>query len=364
MLDFTSALYLGLRHGSESLQPWDRLTLGVPAALQAPPAAVAVARDLASLQGCEASTLGPSTLHLFWDLLGLIAREPVAVLVDDGSYPIARWGVERAAARGVPVRSFGHHDVKALREGVRLACGRGLRPVVVTDGVCPACGRVAPLAGYLETARAERGLLIVDDTQALGVLGQAPGPQAPYGIGGGGSLRFLGVSGPSVLLVASLAKGFGAPLASLSGSRALVQRFEALSETRVHCSPPSVAALHAALAALALNRTEGDARRAQLLANVRRFRAALAPSGLRPTSGLFPVQTLADLGRERAAALHEALLRAGVRTVLHRSPGPGRAGLSFVLTALHTAEEVARAARTLLGVARREAMPVAVAEEH
>jgi len=39
VLDFTSALYLGLRHPSGSLRPWARFTLGVPAALAAPPEA-------------------------------------------------------------------------------------------------------------------------------------------------------------------------------------------------------------------------------------------------------------------------------------------------------------------------------------
>ena len=71
MLDFTSALYLGLRHPLGSSRPWAALSLGRPAALQPPPGAGALARELAALQGCEAATLLPSTLHLFWDLFGL-----------------------------------------------------------------------------------------------------------------------------------------------------------------------------------------------------------------------------------------------------------------------------------------------------
>ena len=81
MLDFTSALYLGLRHPSASLPPWDALTIGRPAALAEPPDAEAVAAEIASLQGCEAATLLPSTLHLFWDLFRVLddgqVRRPV-----------------------------------------------------------------------------------------------------------------------------------------------------------------------------------------------------------------------------------------------------------------------------------------------
>ena len=57
MLDFTSALYLGLRHPSGSLGDWESLTLGRPSALREPPDAEAVAADLARLQGCEAGAL-------------------------------------------------------------------------------------------------------------------------------------------------------------------------------------------------------------------------------------------------------------------------------------------------------------------
>src|SRR5262245_51588111 len=119
MLDFTSALYLGMRHGSRSLEPWDQLTTGRPAALVSPPGARQVSQALAVLQGCESGTLATSTLHLFWDLFGMLAGERVAIYPDAGIYPISQWGVERAAARGAPVRKFPHHDAEALRDQLK-----------------------------------------------------------------------------------------------------------------------------------------------------------------------------------------------------------------------------------------------------
>jgi hypothetical protein len=254
MLDFTSALYLGLRHASWSLRPWAQLTTGAPAALVAPPGARAVADALAALQGCQRGTLAPSTLHLFWDLFGMLPNHGVAIYISGGTYPIARWGVERAAARGVPVRSFPHHDAAALWRQLQRDASRQLRPVVVADGLCPDCGAPAPVAAYLENVRAFGGLLILDDTQALGVLGSAPKPDAPYGHDGGGSLPWSGVGGPDVLVGSSLAKGFGVPVAVLAGSETMIGRFKATSETRVHCSPPSLAVIHAAEGALEVNR--------------------------------------------------------------------------------------------------------------
>lgn len=345
VLDFSSALYLGLRHGSDSLRPWESLTTGAPAALEPPPGAEGVARTLAALQGCERATLAPSTLHLFWDLFGLLAAGGMEVHVDAGVYPIARWGIERARARGAPVRAFRHHDPDSLRRGLRRAGKR--RPVVVSDGLCPGCGGPAPLEGYLEAVRRHGGLLVVDDTQALGILGAGPGRGAPYGSGGGGSLRWHGAEGPEVLVVASLAKGLGVPAAVLAGSAAAVAAFEARSETRVHCSPPSAAALRAAERALEVNRRAGDALRLRLARGVRRFRERLRGAALRASGGLFPVQTLGSVPGLDAAELHERLLRAGVRTVLHRGRPGGEARIGFLLTAAHSPADIDHATAVL-----------------
>ncbi len=348
MLDFTSSLYLGMTHGSATLAPFDRLTLGVPAALGEAPGTAEVERRLAERQGCERATLATSTLHVAWDLFGLLSRRPAAIHVDAGAYPILRWGVERAAARGVRARSFGHHDGGALLASLDAVGPGGPPPVIVTDGLCPACGKIAPLAAYLDTARARGGLLVVDDTQALGVLGSHPAPGAPYGSGGGGSLCALGVGGPDVLVVASLAKGYGAPLAALSGPREAVERFEREGETRAHCSPPSVAAVRAAGRALDEDDARGDALRARLATNVRRFQQRLGEGGLRTDGGLFPVQSL-PVGPD-ALGVRAALARRGIRTFLHEPRCRAGARVGFVLRADHEPRDVDHAARAVIEV--------------
>ena len=182
-------------------------------------------------------------------------------MCDAGLYPIARWGAERASSLGMPVHTFAHHDAGALEQAIgRLALAQR-RPIVVTDGFCPTCGAPAPLRAYAELARRAGGWLVLDDTQALGILGEGPTKSNPYGIGGGGSLRWHDVFGPHIIVGSSLAKGFGAPLAALCGSRALIDCFRDNSEARIHCSPPSVVTINEAGQALRLNRRHGEALR-------------------------------------------------------------------------------------------------------
>ncbi len=114
MLDFTSVLYLGFRHAHSTLRPWAQLTTGRPAALEPAPEAERVAQDLARLLRCERAVLAPSTLHLYWDLFDVLARDRIAIYADAGAYPIARWGIERAAAKGVRTATFQMHDPAVL----------------------------------------------------------------------------------------------------------------------------------------------------------------------------------------------------------------------------------------------------------
>jgi len=359
VIDLTSSLYLGLKHDSARVPAWERLTTGVPAALAMAPAAGIVARELADLIGAEAATLAPSTLHAFWDLFGTMgARE---IHVDAGTYPIAWWGAERARCSGAVVRQFRHHDPAALRQAVAAqrrgqspAAARGGGPVVLADGFCPGCGRVAPIEDYLAIAASAGGTVVVDDTQALGVLG-TPASGHPYGCGGGGIVRWSRLSSPRLVVVASLAKGFGVPVAVVAGGGAAVQQYLARSETRVHCSPPSNAHLHSAIGALRINASRGDALRSHLAALVSQFRAGLGTLGVPLTPGLFPVQSTGAGARLDVQVLYRRLAGLGIRAVLNRP----RCRPGITLTCIFTAEhrqadvtQVVRAVEIALGARR------------
>jgi 8-amino-7-oxononanoate synthase len=342
MLDFTSALYLGIRHSHRTLRPWAQLTTGRPAALEPAPEAVGVAQDLTQLLRCERAVLAPSTLHLYWDLFAVLANERIAIYVDGGTYPIARWGIERAAAKGTRTAMFRMHDPAALESLLHRDRRMESRPVVVTDGVCTTTGLTAPLLDYLNLVRERSGYLVIDDTQGLGILGKDPAQDAPYGRGGAGTPAWHGVEGPELILGSSLAKAFGAPLAVLAGNARLIAKFEKRSATRVHSSPPSLVAIGAAQRALAINDERGDGLRSQLAKLVRYFRDGLRQIGLSASGGLFPVQTLRTNPRVDPEQLYRRLLGFGVRAVLRSALNMFGAAVSFLITVLHARSDICR----------------------
>ena len=181
MLDFTSALYLGFRHAHNTLRPWAQLTTGRPAALEpAPEARACSTRPGAAACVCERAVLAPSTLHLYWDLFDLLATRPHRDLRRRGDLSDRPLGHRAGGREGRPDGDvFRTHDPAALEYLLHRDRWVGLRPVVVTDGLCPTTGRTAPLPDYLRLVRERDGYLVVDDTQALGILGQAPAQRCP-----------------------------------------------------------------------------------------------------------------------------------------------------------------------------------------
>lgn len=350
VLDFTSSLYLGLQHPSARLTAWRSLTTGVPAALAPAAGTRRLEARVAALYGCEGVSLAPSTLHLVWDVFGQLEAAGTALYVDAGAYATLRWGAERAAGRGVPVRVFPHHDDAALARLV-AADAAGRAPVVACDGLCSRCGRCAPLAGFLSAVAPRAGRVVIDDTQAVGLLGEDPSGTPPYGSGGRGTPRHLGVSDPALLSLASFAKGFGAPVAALLGSLDAVAAYERHSGCRVHSSPPSVAALRALSRALRVNARAGDQLRARLADRIERFKANVLARNLTASASQFPVQPVNGRGLDPVGA-HRALLDAGVRTVLRAGlRGPE---LCFVVTARHARHDLDRAVEALASTQHRQ----------
>ncbi len=350
-MDFTSALYLGFTHDSGSLR-WDQLTTGVPAALRRPPQAAEPELGFAALVGCEQAVAQTSTLHAAWDLFGESCPRRVALLYDDAAYPVLRWGLERAAHRGLPVVGFAHHDPEALARALS-DLPVGTRPWVVTDGFCPGCSQIAPLREYTRLAAARGGRVIIDDTQALGLVGSDPARARPFGAGGGGSLRRLGLADPAIVVLASLAKAFGVPLAMVAGTAAFIDRFVERSETLIHCSPPSIAHLTAASQALRRNATEGEQLRARLARRVRFFRRVMRASGVKMRGGLFPLQRLPVGSPREGLRVQQALAAHGVRAVVERVRCRPQVAITFVITVRHDDGQLRRAAAVLAAVLRR-----------
>lgn len=319
-LDFSSSLYLGMRHLPQELPAWKSLTTGSPAILNEPALNKQLAQQLAVLQGMEAGVLVPSTLHGLFDFFSAVDRKSV-LFIDEQVYPLMDWASRIATGRGIRVIPFPAQQVNRLATLIYMHVLPGQVPFILCDGWNPTTGLAAPLRKYLELLRPWRGYLFVDDTQALGILGAQPNDRQPLGFGGGGTLAWMGITSPSVISICSLAKGLGAPLAVMSGAKSFILPFEQKSLSRIHCSQVSNPIAGAAWRALQINQREGDQRRAQLISLIHTFQATVQRAGFQLKGGIFPVQTLELPSTEQALALYKHLQQYGIKALLLRGEG-------------------------------------------
>jgi 8-amino-7-oxononanoate synthase len=330
MIDFSSALYLEMNHSRLEIPDWQQLTTGVPASVFEAPLNDIVSRWVARMQGLEQGLTAPSTLHLYTDLYEVLSHRPVAIFMDEYVYPVSGYGIEKMMVKGIPVHPYRHLDARHLGELIESHCAKNIIPVILTDGWCPQCGKPAPLKELAALLETFGGYVVMDDTQAFGLLGQ----------GGGGMLRWSEAPVANMISITSLAKSFGVPMAVISGPREFITGLKQHSRIRDHSSPASMADLCAAIHAFDLNFSDGDRRRNRLFANVLFFQQRLAGAGVRVKGGLFPVQHLAGLPRDAALQLHRSLLRDKIRTVLTKGHHSDAPQLSMLFRAGHSQQEI------------------------
>jgi 8-amino-7-oxononanoate synthase len=366
IVSFVSPSYLGLeRHPAVMEAVTDAVrrfgvTTATPRALLRDPVTRALENALARYVRRPAALVFPSARHAAFDVLPALAGSKGAVFVDERAYPTSVHGEREARRRGARVSMFAHNDVDALLFQLRRSPGPN---VIVVDGVYVAGGDVAPLEAYARAAEQHAGLVYMDDSHGLGVLGsrrptasgRAPGEaETPYGAGGGGLFRYVAPPGRRVVVAGTLTKAFGSPLAFVAAERPIIDWIADRSEAFTHDSPPSIANMAAALAALHVERRIGDRLRARLALRVAQFRngvRALNAGGTAPfalaSDGLFPIQTLRVVGAPGAFA--RGLARAGIVAAPQVNPPDVRRGavLRFFLTARHSPGDIERAVRAL-----------------
>lgn len=250
----------------------------------------------------------------------------------------------RDAARlsGRPAVEFESRDPESLRAQVAAEVRPGERPVVLTDGVFPVSGRVAPLAAYAGVLRDHAGaLLVVDDAHGFGVLGAA----------GRGSVEQQGLWGqPGVLVTGTASKALGGYGGLLPGSAAGVSGLQARSRLFAGSTPLPAPVAAATAVALRLAREE-PGRRDQLARNVREVRAGLRALGLPVEDWPTPIIPIVLSEGAAMQALHDRLREDGVIVpYLARYAGLGPHGaLRVAVCATHQPHHVAQ----LLAALRR-----------
>jgi 8-amino-7-oxononanoate synthase len=343
-LDFTSALFLGMRHDHRSLPGWTSLTTGVPAAWREPSTSRLLGSTIARAQGIESAFVARSALHALTDAMTVLPRAGDIVAIDEAVYPIAATASLIAKGRGVTVRRYPHHRPAAP------TANSTRRVIYVTDGWCQGCNRPAPLGQLQALAQRGNGIVVVDDSLACGVLGKRCDADS-FG-DGTGSPRWMGLDHDRLLWIASLAKGYGAALAVATGDTETIGKLTH-DGSRQYSSPPTSADLTAAAAAVR-DRHELGRRRKILHDHVTFVRDALASAGLTVIGLPFPLVGIMFASQAEALRWCARLQSARIHLLVQRPRCRRGALLTAVLRSEHSTRDIERLVATICRLTDRD----------
>lgn len=258
----------------------------------------------------------------------------------DAAAHYSLWDGARSVAK--PLHAFRHCEPESLAECLKRELRPGERPLVLTDGVFPISGEIAPVIGYRQVLdEYDGGWLVLDDAHATGVLG----------VHGRGTLQYAGLLGSSRVMVGhTLSKGIGGFGGVIPGSVDQINEIASHSQVPLGSSSPPLPIAAASAQALAL--ASDPTLRERLWCNVARARQGIRRLGWALADTPVPILCLGvrdgiDLARVKDALFQRDICVAHVR---HYSSTPGGGALRIAIFANHTFEQIDRLVGTLAAV--------------
>ena len=234
---------------------------------------------------------------------------------------------------------YANRDMGELERHLQDSAGARFR-LVVTDGVFSMDGYLAPLPEICELAERHDALVMVDDSHAVGFMGEH----------GRGTHEHHGVMGRIDAISGTLGKALGGASGGyVSGRGELVAMLRQRSRPYLFSNsiPPSVAA--ASLKVLELIRSAGQLRQ-RLRDNTAFFRSQMTGAGFDILPGEHPIVPVMVGDATLAARMAQVMLEKGVYVVSFSYPvvPQGKARIRTQVSAAHSQADLERAVKAFI----------------
>ena len=229
---------------------------------------------------------------------------------------------------------YANNDMAALEQQLQTAAAARFR-LIATDGVFSMDGIVANLQGICDLAEQYDALVMVDDSHAIGFIGDH----------GRGSVEYCGVEGRVALITGTLGKALGGASGGFTAGHATVVDW-LRQRSRPYLFSNTLAPVIAATSLKVFELIEnGTDLRARLRANSTRFRSSMTRLGFQLGGADHPIIPVLLGEAALAQAMAEKLLEKGIYVIGFSYPVVplGQARIRTQMSAAHSFEDVDRA---------------------
>ncbi len=290
---------------------------------------------LATFLHTDDSILYSSCFDANGGLFETLTDENDAIISDELNHASIIDGVRLSKAKRY---RYKNNDLVDLEAKLREADAAGARfKLIATDGVFSMDGIIANLAGICDLADRYHALVMVDDSHAVGFIGEH----------GRGTPEYCGVEGRIDIVTGTLGKALGGASGGyVAARREVVELLRQRSRPYLFSNTlaPSIAA--ASLKVLELLQSEEGAQlRRRVRANGEHFREAMSAAGFTLVPGQHPIIPVMLGDALVASSMADALLHEGVYVIGFSYPvvPKGRARIRTQMSAAHTPQQIDRA---------------------
>jgi glycine C-acetyltransferase len=337
-LNFCANNYLGLANhptviaaASEALQEWGFGMASVRFICGTQILHTELEAKLSAFLGTEATILYSSCFDANGGVFETLFGAEDAVISDELNHASLIDGIRLSRAQRLRYRNADMADLEA-----QLTSAAGARRrVIVTDGVFSMDGSFAPLDRICDLAEQHDALVMVDDSHAVGFVGQ----------GGRGTPELYDVRDRVDIITGTLGKALGGASGGyVSAHQEIVDLLRQRSRPYLFSNAVAPAVVAGSMAAIELAARSSE-RREALTRNTALFRALMADAGfdLRPgTHPITPVMFPGEDGARTAAAIADAMLADGIYVIAFSYPvvPKGKARIRVQLSAAHSEDDV------------------------
>jgi glycine C-acetyltransferase len=289
-------------------------------------------RALSAFLGTDDSILYSSCFDANGGLFETLLGEEDAVISDELNHASIVDGIRLCKAKRFRYRNNDMADLEARLNEAEAAGARF--KLIATDGVFSMDGIVANLKAICDLADRHRALVMVDDSHAVGFVGE----------GGRGTPEFCGVEGRIDIVTGTLGKALGGASGGFtSGRKEIVELLRQRSRPYLFSNTlaPSIAAASLRVLDL-LAGNDGAELRRRVRRNGERFRAAMSSLGFDLVPGAHPIIPVMLGDAALATRMADALLAEGVYVIGFSYPvvPKGKARIRTQMSAAHTDDQI------------------------
>ena len=289
-------------------------------------------RRLSEFLGTEDTILYGSCFDANGGLFETILGSEDAIISDELNHASIIDGIRLCKAQRFRYRNS---DMADLEAKLQEASGARTR-LIATDGVFSMDGYIANLTAICNLADKYDALVMVDDSHAVGFLGER----------GRGSHEHTGVMGRIDILTGTLGKALGGASGGYtSGRKEIVELLRQRSRPYLFSNSVAPPIVGASLAALDLLEKSGELRE-KLKENTRFFREGITRLGFDVPPGEHPIIPVMTGPEDAAAArMADRLLGKGIYVIGFSYPvvPKGKARIRTQISAAHSREDLASA---------------------